>query len=267
VRYLAIGAAVVAGLAGVLALVLALAGRGQRKLVAPGGLELREKVAAEMLTGAIIQPEIWLRSGGLSSRKLLPVIGKTARLSLAEALARGRRGRLWLSLERPGLVRRASRGGAQILDGSDPSFGDIIARLPGVVDLDQVARLKPVEPHKLPRDLQSAGRMIEEVDRLVGLVGRPERSVVPCLGLTGSMCRDVDLSGLPLGRGGNLPRRFVAVSPAAVEVGERNRLGEFFPGLAAYLLLDLVLARSGLFRAELSEIRARASKDVIEVAR
>jgi len=267
VRYVAIGAAVVAGLAGVLALVLGLAGRGRRKLVAPGGREVRQKVAAEMLTGAIIQPELWLRSGGLSSRRLLPVIGKSAKLSLAEALNRGRKARLWSSLERPGLVRRASRGGAQILDASDPSFGDIITRLPGVVDLDQVARLKPVETHKLPRDLRPAGRLIDEVDRLVGLVGRPPGSVVPCLGMTGSVCRDIDLRGLPLGRGWDLPRRFVAVSPASVEVRERSRLGEFFPGLGAYLMLDLVLARSGLFRSEVREIRSRASKDVIEVAR
>jgi hypothetical protein len=81
------------------------------------------------------------------------------------------------------------------------------------------------------------------------------------------MCRDIDLSGLPLGRRSVFPRRFVAVSPNAVEVARRRALGEFFPGLAAYLLLDLVLARSGLFRAELEEIRARASRDVIEVAR
>jgi hypothetical protein len=267
VRNIAIGAAVVAGLAGVLAIVLALLGRGQRRLVAPGGPEVREKVAAEMLTGAIIQPEIWLRSGGLSSRRLLPVIDGSTKLSLSEALARGRKGRLWMSVERPGLVRRVSRAGAQILDGSDPSFGEIVARLPGVVDLDQVARLKPVDAHKLPRELQPAGRLIEEVDRLVGLVGRPERSVVPCLGLTGSVCRDVDLSGLPRGRGSELPARFVAVSPADLEVGARTRVGEYFPGLAAYLLLDLVLARSGLFRSELHEIRKRAAMDVIEVAR
>jgi hypothetical protein len=164
-------------------------------------------------------------------------------------------------------VRRTARGGAKILDASDPSFGDIIARLPGVVDLDQLARIRPIEPGKLPRELQPAGQLIEEVDRLVGLVGRPPGSVVPCLGLTGTLCRDVDLSGLPLGRGWAFPRRFVAVSPAAVEVGDRGRLGEYFPGLAAYLLLDLVLARSGLFRSELAEIRSRASKDVIEVAR
>jgi hypothetical protein len=195
------------------------------------------------------------------------VIGKTAKISLAEALARGRRGRLWLSVERPGLVRQVSRAGAQILDGSDPSFGDIIARLPGVVNLDQVARLKPMESHNLPRDLQPAGRLIEEVDRMVGLVGRPEKSVVPCLGLTGAICRDVDLSGLPRGRGADLPSRFVAVSPANSQVGARTRLGEYFPGLAAYMLLDVVLARSGLFRSELDEIRTRAAKDVIEVAR
>jgi hypothetical protein len=267
VRYVAIGAAVVAGLAGVLALVLALAGRGQRRLVAPGGIEVREKVAAEMLTGAIIQPEIWLRSGGLSSRKLLPVIGRSVKLSLAEALIRGRKGRLWSSVERPGLVRRVSRAGAKILDGSDPSFGDIIARLPGAVDLDQVARLKPIEARELPRELQPAGRLIEEVDRLVGLVGRPQRSIVPCLGLTGALCRDVDLSGLPRGRGADLPARFVAVSPADQEVAARTRLGEFFPGLAAYFLLDLVLARSGLFLSEIEEIRKRAASDVIEVAR
>jgi len=267
VKWVAVASAVVAGLAGILALALALVGRGQRKLVAPGGREVREKVAAEMLTGAIIQPEIWLRSGGLSSRKLLPVIGRSSKLSLAEALARGRKGRLWLSAERPGLVRRASRGGAQILDAADPSFGDLIARLPGVIDLDQIARLRPSGTHELPRDMQPAGQLIDEVDRLIGLAGRPERSVVPCTGLSGAICRDVDLSGLPLGRGSDLPTRFVAVCPSAAEVGARVRLGEYFPGLAAYLLLDLVLARSGLFRSDLEVIRTRAARDVIEVAR
>jgi len=90
---------------------------------------------------------------------------------------------------------------------------------------------------------------------------------VPCVGLTDAVARDVDLSGLGLGRSAGLPRRFAAVSPGRDEVRARARLGEFFPGLAAYLLLDLVLARSGLFSADHKEIRRRAARDVIEVAR
>jgi hypothetical protein len=174
---------------------------------------------------------------------------------------------LWLSAERPALVRRAAKGGARILNADDPAFGDIAARLPGAVDLDQVARLRPVDVDKLPKDLTDAGRLIEEVDRLIGLVGRPERSVVPCVGLTDTVARDVDLSGLGLGGSSGLPRRFVAVSPSRTEVLARARLGEYFPSLAAYLLLDLILARSGLFSADVKEIRRRAAKDVIEVAR
>jgi hypothetical protein len=266
-RLVALIAALVAGLAGLVALVLIIGGRGQRQLVAPGGRDVREKVAAEMLASAIIQPEVWLSSGGLSSRRLLPVVDQGAKMSLAEAFERGRRGRLWLSAERPALVRRAVKRGARILDASDQSFGDIAERLPGIVDLDQVARLRPTEIGKLPVSFQAAGKLIDEVDRLVGLVGRAERTVVPCVGLTDAVVRDVDLSGLGLGRSGSLPERFVAVSPRRPEVQRRARLGEFFPGLAAFLLLDLVLARSGLFRADLELIRRRAARDVLEVAR
>ena len=74
-------------------------------------------------------------------------------------------------------------------------------------------------------------------------------------------------TGLSLGRNSGLPRRFVAVSPTAPEVVARARLGKYFPGLAAYMMLDLVLARSGVFRSELEAIRARAAADLIEVAR
>ena len=262
-RVVALVAATVAGLAGTIAFLLLLAGRGARKINAPGGAEAMRKIAARMLNSALVQPEVWLRGSGLSSRRLLPVLGKQKKMSLDEAILLGRKGRLWHSSGSPSLVRRAMELGARILASRDPAFGEIISRLNGIVDLDEVAALKPTRETDLPGDLQQAGRLIDEVDRLIGLAGMPEMTVVACRGLVGSISRDVDLRGLRLKSGSRWPPWFIAVSPANEDVQRRTALWTSDPALAAFLLLDVILARSELLRSERESIREKAALDML----
>ena len=265
-RVVALVAATVAGLAGIIALLLLLAGRGAKKINAPGGVEAMRKIAAKMLNSAIVQPEVWLRGSGLSSRRLLPVLGKQKKMSLDEATSLGRKGKLWHSSGAPSLVRRATERKARILANRDPAFGEIISRLHGIVDLDEVAALKPTRATDLPRELQRSGHLIDEVDRLIGLAGMPERTVVACRGLMGNISRDVDLRGLGLESGSRWPPWFIAVSPTDEDVRRRTALWSVDPALAAFLLLDVILARSELLRPERESIRERAALDMLRVA-
>ena len=263
VRVVALIAATVAGLAGTIALLLLLAGRGARKINAPGGVEAMREIAARMLNSALVQPEVWLRGSGLSSRRLLPVLGKKKKMSLDEAISLGRKGRLWHSSGTPSLVRRAMERKARILASRDPAFGEIISRLHGIVDLDEVAALKPTRVEDLPVDLQQSGRLIDEVDRLIGLASMPERTVVACRGLLGNISRDVDLRGLRLESGSRWPPWFVVVSPTDEDVRRRTALWNVDPALAAFLLLDVILARSELLRPERESIREKAALDML----
>ncbi len=266
-RVVALMAATLAGLAGIIALLLLLAGRGAKKINAPGGMEAMRIIAAKMLNSALIQPEVWLRGSGLSSRRLLPVLGKNKKMSLDEAISLGRKGRLWHSSGAPSLVRRALERRARILASRDPAFGEIISRLHGIVDLDEVAALKLTRAEDLPDDLQQSGHLIDEVDRLIGLASMPERTVVACRGPLGNISRDVDLRGLGLGRGSRWPPWFIAVSPTDEDVRRRAALWSVDPPLAAFLLLDVILARSELLRPERESIREKAALDMLKVVR
>ncbi len=191
------------------------------------------------------------------------MLGKQKKMSLDEAISLGRKGRLWHSSGTPSLVRRAMERKARILAGRDPAFGEIISRLHGIVDLDEVAALKPTRVEDLPADLQQSGRLIDEVDRLIGLASMPERTVVACRGLLGNISRDVDLRGLRLKSGSRWPPWFIAVSPTDEDVRRRTALWTVDPALAAFLLLDMILARSELLRPERESIREKAALDML----
>lgn len=263
-RTIAIAAALVAAFFGTLGLILLLAGRGYRRMNAPGGRDVRQKIAAKMLMGALVQPEIWLRGSGLSSRRLLPVLGRGKKMSLDEAAGLGARGTLWYSTGKSQLARLSVARGARILDASDDAFGEIVSRIAKAVNLDRVSGLRPLYAESLPEEQISAGRLIEELDRLVSLAGWPEGTVAVSPGLSGAMCRDVHLEGLGAAFDG-FPSTFIAVSPANSEVARRARLMEKRPGLAAFMLLDLVLPASEILAADRELIRKLAALEALGV--
>ncbi|HUT77676.1 MAG TPA: transglutaminase domain-containing protein, partial [Polyangia bacterium] len=238
-------AASVALLAALTGLGLLLSGRVSRKLVAPGGSETRRKVAAEMLAGVLARPGSWSGAVAVASRPLMPVLGDGPPMSLAECLDRGRAGRLWYSTGQNSLARLAVGRKARILDAADQTFGDLASRIPGAADLDDVAHLAPVPADRLLPAHRHVGELIEEADRLASVAGMPAGSLLPCPGLEGALCRDVDLTGLPLA-GTAFPQRFVAVAVSHREVLRHAALAAANRPLAAFLLLDIVLARSGL---------------------
>lgn len=259
-------AASVALLAALLGLVLLLSGRVTRKLVAPGGREIRRRVAAEMLAGVLARPGSWPGAVAVASRPLLPVLGDGPPMSLAECLAWGRGRRLWYSTGLSSLARNAVGRKARILDSGDPTFGDLVSRIPGAENLDDLAHLAPVAADRLLPGHRPAGELIEEADELAAAAGMPAGTIVPCPGLEGALSRDVDLTGLPLD-GTAFSRHFVAVGVSHPEVLRRAALAATDRPLAAFLLLDIVLARSGLLRPDRDEIRRRAAARALEVRR
>jgi hypothetical protein len=221
-------------------------------------------VAAEMLAGALARPEIWAGAAGLGSRPLLPLLGDRGAISLHECLERGRRGRLWFSTGQNSLVRRLIAGGARILDAADPVFGDLASRIPGAVDLDAIAGLAPVPAGRAHLGHRPELALIEEADGLATAAGVPPGTIVPCPGLEEALTRDVDLAGLPL-RDTGFPSRFVAVGVGHPEAGRLAALAGTDRVLAAFLLLDLVLARSDLLGPHRAGIRRLAAARALEV--
>ncbi|MFO8073434.1 MAG: transglutaminase domain-containing protein [Polyangia bacterium] len=256
-------AAAVAAFALALALVALIAGRAPRKLVAPGGRNVWRRVASEMLSGALAHPDIWLKSSGLASRRMLPVLGGRRAMSLDEARRLGKSGRLWFSKGGSSLARRAVKNKARVLDSSDEAFGDLVRRLPGADDLDAVAALRPTRAEKLHPSERRVGELIEDADSLIGLGGAKSRTALPCPGLKSEPFRDVDLRNL----GVKGPVTFVAVSTRHDRLRSLAGLRRRDPELASFLLLDLLVARSGLLGADAREIRRQAARRVTEATR
>jgi hypothetical protein len=155
---------------------------------------------------------------------------------------------------------------ARILDAADQTFGDLAARIPGATDLDDIAHLAPVAAERLLPANRHVGELIEEADGMAAAAGMPAGTIVPCPGLEGALCRDVDLTGLPLA-GTAFPRRFVAVAVSHREVLRHAALAASDRPLAAFLLLDVILGQSGLLHPDRDELRRRAAARVLEVPR
>ncbi|MCP4606178.1 MAG: hypothetical protein GY847_37640 [Proteobacteria bacterium] len=249
------------------ALFLMLAREGSHQLFAPEDEGQQRRVAAEMVTNALTYPDAWLGSGGITLRRLLPVHGSSPAMSLREALARGSKERLWCSNGETDLVKRAIERKVRILDISDPAFGPLIERLPGIVDLDDTALLRPTRPKKLDGDLKPVGRLIQQMNRLLVRSGLPDGIILPCFGLKGSIFRDVDLSGLRMRRHLSQPTRFVAVQPQSEMILERATLGRAELDLAAFLTLDILAEKSDLLRPHQKRIRQLAARAVFEEVR
>ncbi|MCP4680005.1 MAG: hypothetical protein GY854_31840 [Deltaproteobacteria bacterium] len=257
-------AGVVAVFAMLAALVLVLAGRNAQVLVTAGGAEDERAVAAEILTNALTHPTSWERSGNVAHRKLLPILGGGKDMSLDAALERGLKGRLWRSSGEPDLVKRAVSRGARILDVSDPAFSSLIKRLPGIIDLDETAGLRPTRPEKLASELSHVGALIVWMNRLLVRAGLPKRLIIPCLGLRDATSRDVDLTGLRMSRGSGWSASFVAVNPQSKMLLEKAALGRRDPGLAAFLTLDALVEKSDLLRVHKTRIRRVAARRVFD---
>ncbi|MDD5309397.1 MAG: transglutaminase domain-containing protein [Deltaproteobacteria bacterium] len=259
VRTIAVGAGAVVLVAALALLVALAAGRTRGRLAAGADVESRRAVAAEMLASAFTSPETWHAGSGLTSRPLLPVLGNLRPMSLDEALGRGRRGTLWLARQKSRLLQSAVTRGARVLDASDPAFGALVRRLPGARDLDAVSALRPVRPPDLPDDFEDVGRLADEANRMLAEAGVRRDPVVPCLGLADAAFCDVDLAGLKLDRGSRWPSRFVALSTVAAEVRALAVLARERKALAAFLLVDTLLAASSILKPQARRVRKGAA--------
>jgi len=161
------------------------------------------------------------------------------------------------------LSRLFSSAGALLVDASDPAFGSVVGRLPGIVDLDEIAAMRPVPPRRLPPEFATVGRHVETVNRMLTAAGLPPNFVVPCLGRVDGGVRDVDLEGLSSGRGTRLPVRFVAWDVRSEDLGpSADRRGR--RPLSAYLTLLELIEKSEFLSAYGPHLRRAASLIVLE---
>lgn len=185
-------------------------------------------------------------------------------MSLTEALDRGKVGRLWHSRKHPSFVTEASDRGALVLDSSSQAFAGVIRRLPQIIDLDELADLKPTRTEELPSELVHVERLIKEIDRVLLQAGFGADTIMPCLGFDSALCRDVDLTELGLGADSELPPQFVALQAQCWPVLKRAELARVEPALAAYMMLDMILAHSHLLSGDAERIRHTAAMSAFE---
>jgi hypothetical protein len=261
---IALAAAAVGILSLLVGVVALFGGRRRPPIYAPGGDEKQRAVAAEILASAMAHPEMWMKSAGLKKRPLLPVLGGGPGMSLDEAASRGQNGALWMSRGGTALVQQALKKGAVILDAGDEAFRKVIARLPGMSDLDEIARLSPIPPDAVPADLAPVGRLVRRMNRVLGGCGLRGLTFCLTLGQTEPdfTARDVDLTGLGLSAPKYIvvPARSALLQRCAEEVPSA-------PGLAVFTALNGLMVASAMLRQHRAMLLAEAARDIFEEAR
>ncbi len=263
---LAIIAAAIAALFAVYGLILLLKGQRKHTFFSPKDQEEQVQMAADMLINVLAHPEAWLKSGGVSRRKLIPVLGKKRAISLDHALALSRAGSLWMSNGESDLASQASERGTIVLDASDPLFGPLVTRLPGIVDLDEIASLQPIEKETIPDDQSHLVRLVDNVNDVLCQAGLPAQTVMLSEGATGAAIRDVDLGHLGLPRFSHWPTRFISVKMEWSTLLECAALARKEPSLATFLFIDMLLDESALLSSHHQRIRELAARFALEGA-
>ncbi len=179
-------------------------------------------------------------------------------MSLAEAMQRGQEGALWLTRRHSALARAAAAAGTPVLDGDDPSFGQVIRVLGRGVDLDAIEALAPGASG------DAVDALLAAVNDLLWRAGSDVRCL-PCAGLRDAPTSDVELAGLRLPRGAGWPRRFVAVDPRAPETRRAALAVGLDAARSVFVWLDWLLERSPLLAESAPRLRQRAAQAMFGV--
>lgn len=262
-RMVALIAAVVGALSLLVGmLTLLAAGTKRPPIIAPGGRDKQRAVAADILASALAHPEMWMASSGLKRRRLLPVLGHRRGMSIDDATDRGRAGLLWMSAGKTALAKRGVARGAQILDSSDGPFQNVIARLPGIIDLDDIAGLAPFRPDAAPADIADVGRLVALMNqtlRRCGLRGLVFRLTRKHLSET---ARDIDLTGL-----GFKTSKYMVLSSQNADVLRWTETFRTDPLFAVFTALDGAARASAMLTPHRSAVLSEAALGIFEEAR
>jgi len=257
--------AVVAGLgAVVLAVVVGLLRRRRGHLLqSPQTSGGGERMIAQMLAGALADPDAWRGARALWTHPLLPTLGQR-RISLASARRLSRSGRLFAGGRSSQLARAAVDAGRHVLDRGDPLFATLVCSLPGIVDLDQLDRLKPASIEEV--EATESRALLIALGELLRHSGGARIECLPVrFGLAGSF-QDVDLRSLRLPARAGWPRRFIAVDPRSPSWDALARGFRAHPALALFAALSELLASSVLLLDDAEAIRRRASARLLRQA-
>ncbi|MEO1171005.1 MAG: transglutaminase-like domain-containing protein, partial [Myxococcota bacterium] len=189
----------------------------------------------------------WRGVSALGHRRLLPTL-KGPPMSLAEAMERSRRGRLWGGGRRSLLARSAAASGYPVLDIEDRHFGPLVRQTFDVVDLSMIEELQPARlPEALARALNP---LLEQHGRITCLWSRHlgDRALI-----------EYDISELKLRDSQELPRRAIVINPDHPEVRARIDVFERDPRRAAYGWVDWLVSRSMSCEPYASKLRRHAA--------
>jgi transglutaminase-like putative cysteine protease len=211
-----------------------------------------EQILARIVTSAASQPGVWGQARELWFHEFLPTVdGRRLSVNQARKLAGARR--LFIGSESTPIVAEASLAGAHVLDRGSGTFGPFMERLAGVIDLDLVASLAPVEAGgRLAVLLDGANAILE---RVAGV------RVTAAPGLTVGEIHDVDLRSLPAVQG--WPRAFVALNPSGDLARGCVAMLDSNPELAAYRLIERLSRDSHLVRERGERVRYEAARTLV----
>lgn len=213
------------------------------------GPEQRAAVAGmvrELLRGS----SGWRGVSALGHRRVLPTL-KGPPLSLAEAMERSRRGRLWGGGRRSLLARSAAARGAPVVDIEDRYFGPLVMQTFDVVDLSMIEGLAVTQlPAALAKTLNP---ILEKHGHTTCVWSRHlgERALV-----------EYDISDLKIRDAHGLPLRAIVINPDHPDVRARIELFERDPSRAAYGWIDWIVSRSMSCEPYASELRRSAASRV-----
>ncbi len=231
--------------------------RVSERVAVKQGRGVEQMALARILKDALVQPEAWRGAESLLHRRVLPVV--TGRpMSIASALKRAQRGKLWLTRKHSTLAQMAAAKGTAILNAADPVMGEVITALGRGVDLDGVSTMLPAA-----RTDEATARLLIRSNKMLRDAGI-RAQCYPAPGMRGPPVADVDISDLKLPEHSGWPATFIAVNPAHTEVRKRATAARVNPDLGTFLFIDWLLDHSELLSHVALPLRRRAAEQILK---
>lgn len=221
------------------------------------GKDVEQQALACILKDALVQPAAWRGAENLWHRPVLPVV-EGRPMSIAVALKRAQRGRLWLTRKHSSLARLAARRGTAVLNAAHPVMGDVIAALGRGIDLDSYSALAPTAA-----PAGALGRLLSLTNDMLRDAGL-RTQCYPAPGIEGHAVADVDISDLKLASNSGWPPVFIAVNPTHPDILSRAAAAHDDPAKGAFLFVDWLLDRSELLSSVALPLRRRAAEQLLK---
>ena len=223
-------------------------------------LEETKATMVKIAMGALMQPGIWSFNSNIWSLEIIPTLnGKN--ISLAAAIKKTKKGRLYLGKKSNPLVTELVRKGHIVLNIEDKIYSSLIKIITGIIDLEKISLLKAINPVQLNGD--KVAQLLLAVNNILKKINK--KSIL-CMFASGLSRENFFEVKLPLPKSvffNGVPSQYLAVNPKNEIIEELAVLFQQNPQLAIHRTLRKILSESKLYSGKEDIIINKSAKILI----